>query len=438
MDIPILSLLNWLFGWPLFVYAMVISVICTVVLNFVQVRYFITSFTSLFSFEKTKTKREMSPFDAFLNTLSTNLGNGSVAGAAVAVVAGGPGATVWVVLIGLLLMAVRFAEVYVSTMAGEKAPVNTTLGGPMLYLKQVWGGDFLSYIYAIACFCFSLVVGNAMQTHAISLSLETTWGIAPMLVAMILTVFIGYVVLGGAHRVIAVSDRIVPIKVIVFFVSSFTVIIYHSNSLRAALTLIAKSAFDPMALAGGIVGFTVMQAMQSGLNLSLTATESGLGTAAILFGYTGSKDPMRSALMGMLSTFVSSIVCFIVALCVVLTGVWDSGLTSTALTIASFSTVFGWLGGWIVSFLSISFGIGVLVTYAYIARATWLCITNGRYDHLFPFIYCAAAFIGAVADVPILWKTIFIINGSMLAINLFGLLCLVPSIRKDMIARGNR
>ena len=429
--------IDWFLGWPLIAYAITIGVVFTFIFRFVQIRYFFTAFHSLFAPQKKKTSREMSPFDAFLNTLSANLGNGSVAGAAVAVFTGGPGAGIWVMIIGLLLMAVRFAEVYASTMAGAKAPANSVLGGPMLYLKDVIGGSFLSYSYAVACLIFSLVVGNAMQTHAISWCIEVTWGVQPIIMAIVLTAFICYVVMGGSHRIIAVSDRIVPIKVIVFFLSSAIVIFYNAHTFFDSLALMYASAFNPSAMAGGAAGLAVMLAMKSGMNLSLTATESGLGTAAILFGYTGSKDPMGSALMGMMSTFVSSLVCFIVVLCVVMSGAWDSGLTSTALTIASFSTAFGWFGGWIVSFLSISFGMGVLVTFAYVARATWLCVTNGRYGNVFPLLYCLAAFLGAIAEVHVLWLAVSIINGLMLIINLFGLLYLIPAIRRDMISRGS-
>jgi AGCS family alanine or glycine:cation symporter len=180
-----------------------------------------------------------------------------------------------------------------------------------------------------------------------------------------------------------------------------------------------------------MVGFTVMQAMAAGLNLSITATESGLGTAAILFGYTGSKDPVRSGLMGMMSTLISSFVCFIVALCIVISGVWNSGLQSAALTIAAFNTVFGMWGGWIVSFLSISFGIGVLVSFAYVTRAAWLALTNGRSELVFAVLYCLASFLGALVNVHMVWKAIQIINGLLLSINLFGLLWLAPYLTRE-------
>ena len=136
--------------------------------------------------------------------------------------------------------------------------------------------------------------------------------------------------------------------------------------------------------------------------------------------------------MSMLSAFISALVCFIVALCIVVSGVWNTGLTSTALTVAAFRTVFGSLGGWVVSFLSISFGIGVLVTYAYIAREAWLYLTKGRLALIFAFVYCLVAFVGALIDVHIVWTTAEIVTDCMLVINLFGIVYLIPLIKKGI------
>ena len=425
--------INWLLGWPLILYAVGIGLFCTIAFNFVQFRLFGKAWRLiLFPQKQSSRNGDMTPLQAFINTLSTNLGNGSIVGAAVAVFMGGPGAALWVILIGLVLMSVRFAEVYLSTLYGAKAPAGTVLGGPMLYLRDVIGGRFLAPLYAFSCLIFGLVVGNAMQTHSISLSLETTWHINQYITAILLTVFILYVVLGGARRVVTLSNAIVPIKVTVFFFSATIIIIYHIANLPAALWLIIQSAFTPTAAIGGVVGFSVMHAIRFGMNLAITATESGLGTAAILFGFTGDQDPMESALMGMISTFVSSLVCFLVALCVVISGVWDSGLTSAKLTIAAFSTVFGWYGGWIVSFLSMSFGLGVIVAYAYICRASWLSLSGGLYEGVYIVLYTCAAFIGSIIDVKLIWFAIEVMNGTLLIINLFGLLYLTPSIYKQI------
>ena len=163
---------------------------------------------------------------------------------------------------------------------------------------------------------------------------------------------------------------------------------------------------------GGVIGYTIQHAIRSGMSKSIFATESGLGTAAILFGHTGSKTPVKDGIIATFSTFISVLVCFIVALCIIASGVWTTGLTSTPLTIAAFSTVFGeQFGGIAVSFLSISFGVGVLVSFAYITREVWLFLTNNKYANIFPMIYCLFAFGGRIAGCAINMGFCFNSNG---------------------------
>lgn len=411
---------------------MSISIACTIALRFVQIRYFWTALKNLFAPAETAQAGDMTPVQAFVNALSASIGNGAIAGVAAAVYTGGPGAIFWVLVFGIVLMAIRFAEVFLSTHFGKQSLTRTVLGGPMLYLKQLPFGNGLAYLYAISCFFFGLMGGNAAQSNSISLSLYATWGISVYITAVITSVFCLYILLGGAQRIVRVSDNIVPIKVIVFFVSSFAVLAYNYAYIWSALQLIVTSALNPSALAGGAFGFTIQEAMRYGMSRSIFATESGLGTAAILFGFTGSDQPVKDGLMSMISTFVSALVCFLVGLCIVASGVWNSGLDSTALTIASFETLFGQFGGWIVSFLSITFGIGVLVTYAYITRAAWLAVTNGRYLIVFTLSYVVATFLGAIMPVQMLWDAIDVVNALMLIINLTGIVYLLPVVVKGL------
>lgn len=422
-------------GWPFIIFAVAGGVICTVVLGFIQFRYFFRAWTYMLFPAKGATKGTMSPVQAFINTLSANLGNGSLAGMAGAVASGGPGAAFWVLAIGIIMMAARFAEVYLSTYyASITKTVKAGLGGPMLYLHSVVGGKTLAFLYAIFCFSLSIVTGNAMQTNSIGLSVQDSWGIPLLATAILSTLFILYVVSGGAARIVKASEAIVPVKVGVFFGSSIIVLAYHYQALGAALTLIVKSAFTPVALAGGLLGFGIQQAMRYGIARAVLATESGLGTAAIMFGSTGSTEPVKDGILSMLSTFISTLVCFMISLCIVASGVWDSGLTSTPLTGAAFSTVFGSLGNYIVSFLSISFGIGVLVAFAYITEEAWKYLAGGSKTSilLFNIMYCATAFIGVFYDVTSLWMLIDILTAGMLAINLFGIMYLLPVIKKGV------
>ncbi len=413
-------------GWPLMIYVVATSIFCTVLLRFIQITAFVAAFKKVLFPKKTYAVGDMSPVQAFINTLNASIGNGSIAGMATAIYSGGPGSAFWVVFFGLLMMSVRFVEVYISTEMQKNATTKSVLGGPMLYLKNVAGGHVLSYIYAAFCFFFGLSVGNAMQSNSVALSVSTSWGISPFIISGLLFVLVLYILFGGADRIVKFSSAIVPIKVGVFLISSIILLCYHWAAIIPALILICKSAFSYTAISGGATGFAIQQAIRFGMARSIMATESGLGTAAILFGFTGSKDPLESGYLGMIGTFISTIVCFLVALCIIVSGVWDSGLNSTALTVTAYSTVFGALGGWIITFLSVTFGVGVLVTYAYITRAAFLMLTNGRFELLFMAIYSACTALGALVSVNLIWTIGDVVNAGMLFINLYGLVVLLP------------
>jgi len=431
------ELVAWFIGWPLIIYVSIIGLVYTVALKGIQFRRFFYSWRiTLFppkSFDGKKSG-DVTPIQAFINTLSTGVGNGSIAGMATAIFAGGPGATLWVLVFGILLMAVRFAEVYLSVLYGARQKGASTLGGPMLYLKAAPGRQLLACAYAASCLLLGLTLGSSMQANSIAVSMEATWGVSTWITATFLTLFILYVLFGGAKRVTQVTTKLVPLNLAVFFVATFSLLVFHYASLWSALQLIWHSAFHALAIKGGMIGFSVQQAVRLGMARSIMATESGLGTAAILFGYTGSANAMRNALMSMIGTFISACVCSLVGLCIVVSGVWHSGLDSTALTGAAFNTVFCNTGGAIVTFLSLSFGASVMVGFVYITRAVWVFLTNGRWDYGFILIYAASATIGALMKIAIVWRIADIVTALMLLINLFGLICLMPELMRAVAA----
>jgi len=428
---------SYVSGWPLIIYIAAISIICTIACGFVQFKYFFkawkfTLFPEKSAKKESKGKVDMTPFQAFVNALNTSLGSGAVAGVATAIYAGGPGAAFWLVVTTLFVLAIRYCEVFLSAYFGARATSKVTIGGPMLYLKQVVGGKTLAYLYAFFAFVFGLVGGNAIQANSVGLSINTTWNVPYIWIAVGVFLFILYILLGGAKRIVKFSEMIVPLKVVIFFASTIIIILYHYQNLIPALKIIFSSAFSSKAVAGGVAGFAVKEAIRLGMERSIFATESGLGTAAILFGSTGSKQPVRSGIMSMLAVIISTFACVLISICIVASGVWSSGLDSTALTIASYKTVFGWFGGWIVSFLSVSFAIGVLVTFAYITREAWLFLTGGRFAWMHPVLYCGIALWGALEKVQAVWIASNIVMVGMLVINLFGILYLLPLIKKEL------
>ena len=182
------------------------------------------------------------------------------------------------------------------------------------------------------------------------------------------------------------------------------------------------------------MGITMQQAMRSGFARSLNAHEAGLGVAATFYGASSSKKPVQDSIMAMLGAFISTyIVCFMVALCIIASGVWDNGLSSTALTISAFNTVFGYYGGWVVTFCAASFGLGVMVSFAFVTHECWVFLTRGRWGNMSYVIYGAVTFFGTLAKVDLIWNTNDIVNGLLLLINLYGIVWLLPVIRKSVV-----
>lgn len=240
---------------------------------------------------------------------------------------------------------------------------------------------------------------------------------------------------GGAQRIMRVAETIIPVKVGLFFGASILLLLYHYNEIIPALHTIMVGAFTPYALKGAMTGFTVQAAIRYGFARGLNAVEAGLGNAGILFGATGSKSPVQSGIMSMITAFISThLVCFLLTLLLVVSGVWDSGLTSTALTTAAYETLFGQFARWIVTFLSLSFGLGVLVAYAYIGRECWLFLTQGRWSNLYTWIYCSMALFGAIGSVAVVWRMLDCIVAGLIIVNLYGLVLLIPRMRSGVQA----
>ncbi len=434
-----LSSLVW--DGPMLVVFGFFGLFLTVALYGIQFRFFGRAWKLLLAPEETQADVDayMTPLQAFLNALGNGVGNGSIAGVATAIAAGGPGAAFWMIVAATLGMVIRFTEVYLGVCFIGGQTVNGALGGPMVYLSRVPGGRFLPYLFALFCMMYGLSSGNAMQGNSIALGLQDAAGISPWYVAVALTAFVLYVMLGGAKRIIAASDRIVPIKVGVFLISAIIALIYQIDQLIPALKLIVHHAFSPVAVGGAAIGIAVRDAMRYGFSRSINANEGGLGTASLLYGTTGCQRPVEDSLASMLSIFIGThIICFLMALLIVMSGAWQHGLTSTPLAAAAIAPAFGSYAGWIISFCAASFGVGLLVTYAFIGRECWFFLTGRRFEYGFIALYAGVTFLGTISSVEAVWSSIELVTAGMLLLNFYGMWFLLPDVRKAVRAYINR
>jgi len=419
-----------LWGFPMICLVAGTAAITSVALGFVQFTGFFTAIKTVFG-GKSDGKGEINSMQAFLKVLSTGLGNGALAGVAMAVHQGGPGAAFWIFAVGFLGMILRFCEVFLANMFSGVSKTGRSLGGPFLYLQKIPGGSFLPTVYAVFCLGYGLFSGSAMQCNSIRSTVTSMIDVSPVIIAVILTSFIAYTLLGGARRIVKVNGIIVPLKVILFFAMSLGVFIFHWAALPAAIMLILKSAFTQQACLGGLCGVAVQRIISLSLTRAINASESGLGTAGIVYGATGSSTMYSNGLSAMFGTFVSvQLVCTMVAVSIVVSGALGTGATGAALTSAAFQTVFGQAGGWATALLSVLFGMGVFIAYGFIGRECWLYLTNDRFEHGFTVLFCAVSFWGSISDAPVVWAVVDIMTAGCFVINLFAILWLLPQIRK--------
>jgi len=426
-----------IWGLPLLIGIFIASIVISLQLGFVQFRYFFSSISMLFaSDEKTTSAQktgELTSFQAFINTLGANIGNGSLGGIPVAICTGGPGAIFWLMVMSTFAVALRYAEVYLGMAFIGKHRFGSAKGGPMLYLSLLPFGWVLSYMFALFCLGYAIFAGNMLQCNTVGVALQKTWSIDPYWTAFFVLAFILYILIGGAQRVVTYLDMLVPFKVGLFIGSCLIVLVYNYQAIPHAFYLIFEGAFHPQAFIGGTAAYALQTVMTVGLQRGILIHEAGLGTAAVAFGSTTGEHAVKDSILSMLSVYINThVICLMIALALLSTGVWNNGETSSALVVSAYETVFGSFGGWIISFLTINFGISVLVSYAYLGKVCWNFLTGGKFSYLFPVVYAAAAFFGTYMTVGIIWKLADIVNAGLLIVNIIGLLWFVATIRKGL------
>lgn len=418
-------------GWPLVIFVILASIIFTYAFNGIQFTHFFKAWKLIAIPEKTDlNSTSISPFQAFVNALSASLGNGGLAGMATVLVGGGPGTVFWIFILGFFTMGIRFTEVYAATKLSLIAS-DSKYSGPLLYIKSMPFGKFFVYLYSIVMFIYILFAGNAMQCNSMGLSLFKITGWPIIYIALLFSLIVIYIIFGGAQRIMKFSQIIIPVKVLLFFAVIFYVLIYYAERLPDAFRLIMANAFNTDSFGKGLISFSVHQAICIGFSRALNATEGGVGTAGIFFGASKTKNPLKTSIISIITTFISTnLVCTLLILSLIVSGVWDSGLTSTALVIDSFKPIFGLFSGPLITFLSFSFGLGVLVAYAFLGQKMWEFLFGNNGIWIYTILFGSVAFFGTLSSVSIIWNSLDFLVAILIFINILGLLFVLPKLKK--------
>ena len=372
---------------------------------------------------------EITPFAALMTALSATIGTGNIAGVATAIALGGPGAVFWMWMTAFVGMATKYAEVVVAVHYRQKDDQGDHVGGPMYAIKNGlgprWG--WLAAAFALFGGLAGFGIGNMVQANSIAEAMETAFGIPRWSIGLILTVLTGAVVLGGIRRIGAVAEKLVPAMAICYIIAVLFVLAVNFSALPGALMMIITSAFTPTAATGGFIGATVMMGIQRGVARGIFSNEAGLGTAGIAQAAGATRDPVFSGMIGMMGTFIDTIViCTMTALAIMVTGVWTSGASGAALSAAAFETAMPGVGEEILALLLAVFAFTTILGWAFYGEKCWEFLFGSKVEMPFRILWTISVFVGTVVSLDFAWLLADTLNALMAIPNLISLLVLTP------------
>lgn len=353
---------------------------------------------------------DVSHFQALSAALSATVGLGNIAGVAIAIGTGGPGATFWIVLVGLLGMTSKFAECTLGQIYRVKDETGSVLGGPMRYLRHGLEekglaplGRVLAVVFMVLCIGASFGGGNSFQ---VGQSLEAIRGDIPVLqeypwiYGVVMALAVGAVIVGGIKSIGAVAGRIVPVMCIAYVAACLFIIITHIGDVPAAIGLIIKSAFTENAMYGGFFGVLVI-----GIKRAVFSNEAGVGSAAIAHSAAKTDEPVSEGIVALLEPFIDTVVvCTMTALVVVITGAYAapemassiSNNEGARLTLYAFTTGgFDWFR-YILYFAVVLFAYSTCVSWSYYGERCWAQLFGAGTSLVYKLLFLCFTFLGSV------------------------------------------
>ena len=372
---------------------------------------------------------EISPYAALMTALAATVGTGNIAGVATAIALGGPGALFWMWMTALVGMATKYAEVLLAVHYREKDDRGEYVGGPMYAIKIALGRRWRWLATAFALFggLAGFGIGNMVQSNSVAQVLQVNFGIDPWASGVAMMVLTGFVLLGGIKRIGAVAEKLVPFMCVGYIAVSLGVLGLYAGDIPAALALIFHSAFNPVAAGGGFAGAAVMMAMRYGVARGIFSNEAGLGTAGIAQAAGQTKSSVESGLIGMMGTFIDTIVvCTMTGLVLIVTGAWDSGLQGAALSSSAFATAFPGVGEYLLAIPLAVFAFTTILGWAYYGEKCWEYVLGSAAETPYRIVWTLFVLLGAVTQLDFVWLVADTLNAFMAVPNLIALLLLSP------------
>ena len=407
----------------------------TVVTRFIQFRHFGHMWKLLRVSNQGRKNGGISSFEALMTSLAARVGTGNLAGVAIAIYLGGPGAVFWMWMTALVGMSTSFIE---STLAqAYKVPHNDNVyrGGPAYYIEKGLGKRWLAIFFSLCLLVAFGLAFNGVQSNTIAQATNEAFGVPTWMTGLVLVALVAPVVFGGLRSVARIAGKIVPIMAILYILLALFIIITNLSQFPAAIALIVKSAFGFEQAAGGVIGYGIAQAMINGIKRGLFSNEAGMGSApnAAATAKSHPDHPAVQGFMQMLGVFMDTLViCTATASIIILSGVVDPNVEQEGiqLTQLALSQYVGDLGIIFVAIAIFFFSFtSIIANYSY-GESNLEFISGAKNAKvmimIFRFMVLGMVFIGAIASLPAIWNFADLSMGMMALVNLVAILLLSP------------
>ena len=406
---------------------------------------------------------EVSHFQALATAVSGTVGNGNIAGVALAIALGGPGATFWMIVCGLLGMSTKFVECTLGVKYRDVGPDGTVYGGPMYYLskglKEMGFGTFgkiLGVLFAILCVGASFGGGNAFQSNQAAVQISTLLGLSGgsngVIIGIVLAVLVGIVIIGGIKRIAKITEKIVPFMAGLYILASLIIIFANFSDIGFAFSLIIDGAFAPMAGLGGLVGVLIV-----GFQRAAFSNEAGAGSAAIAHSAVRTKYPASEGVVALLEPFIDTVViCTMTALVIIFFNINGTDAQSvfnyTAehgssvilnsngqtingvdLTSMAFDSVIPHFS-YVLTIAIVLFAFSTMISWSYYGLQSWKYLfgKGKTADMVYKVLFLLFVVIGAAATLDAVIKFSDAMILALVFPNMIGLFFLFPKVRQEM------
>lgn len=394
---------------PIVVWLIVAAVFFTFYLGFLNIRGFSHAINLVRGrYSKPEDAGEVSHFQALATAVSGTVGLGNIAGVAVAITLGGPGATFWMILAGFLGMSTKLAECTLGVKYRKEHADGTVSGGPMYYLRDGLAalglaglGKVLAAAFAVFCVLGSLGGGNMFQANQATAQILSVTGnegntTLTWAIGLLFALVVGLVILGGIRSIARVTEKIVPFMAALYLLACLVVILANLGEVPGAFGDIVAGAFSPEGVTGGVVGVLIV-----GFQRAAFSNEAGIGSASIAHSAVKTNEPSTEGHVALLEPFIDTIViCTMTALTIVISGVWrdpGDGAGGVALTSSAFETVVPWFPN-VLAVAVVLFAFSTMISWSYYGmKATgYLFGDNAAAENVYKVVFCIFTVLGSV------------------------------------------